>query len=129
MKNYILILVLAILFVSCKKEEKQVEPVIEKALEEVVKNTVFSGDFLAVGDSAIMTVGNETYKVIINDLCKELIEKSKTFQNTEYDFVNVVVKGEVSDNPNTNEWKKIIQISSIESVSKSKTEENITVVK
>lgn len=111
MKNLLVIFLVAISLVSCKEYPE------------------YSGDFLAVDGSAIFTIGNETYKVEMNDLCKELITKSKAFQKSPYDFVNVQVKGEISDNPNANEWKKIITISAIENVSKSETEENITVVK
>lgn len=129
MKKYILILVLAISFVSCKKEKQ--EGVVDKGdtVEKVNTEAVYSGDFLAVDNSAILTMGNETIKVEMNDLCKELIDKSKAFQKTAYDFVNVKVKGTISDNPNANEWKKVIRISAIEHVTKSKTEDNITVVK
>ncbi|MFD0964413.1 hypothetical protein [Pseudofulvibacter geojedonensis] len=129
MKQVLVILIALIGFVSCKKEAK-VETQEINAEAKIEKPTpIYTGDFLAVDGSAIITMGNETYKVIMNDACKELIEKSKTFQKEPFDFVKISVKGDIADNPNENEWKKTLTITSIENVSKSTTEENITIVK
>lgn len=127
MKNIVIVFIIVLGFISCKKEGENPEVKVDAKVEKAAP--IFTGEFLEADGSAILQVGNETYKVVMNDACKELVEKSKAFKNDQYDFVKVSVKGEVSDNPNTNEWKKMIKISSVESVSKSTSKENITVVK
>jgi hypothetical protein len=122
MKKLFLLLALSIVFYSCKHseensmEENSTVPVTEKI--EAQKENLYQGDFIFVADAAVLKGKDFIYGVVINDKATELAEKIKPIQETEFDMVEVVVKGTINPKPEEQEgWDELITIEEIIKVS------------
>lgn len=133
MKNVLTLLLLVLLAVSCKNDNKK-ETVVDA--EETTQETdnsqdapkllALNGEFLFDGTTGVMQIGNNMYAVKIDEKAKELIEQCKTFKENKFDFVRVAVDGIIVDNPEEG-WDKQIIVKRIINVRKSNAEKNITI--
>ncbi len=122
MKKITLLLVLSIVLFSCKNSEEKSDvkntdiDVSEKI--NATKDILYQGDFIYVADAAVLKGGNFIYGVALNDMASELAKQVKPIQESEFDMVEVIVKGTVAPKPEGQEgWDEIITITEIVSVS------------
>ncbi|MFD0863388.1 hypothetical protein ACFQ1M_14330 [Sungkyunkwania multivorans] len=126
MKNTLLILTMLLSVVSCKNEAKQDR--VEESIEENL--TTISGEFLYMGESAVLSTGKEVYKVTIDEKMKELDASVKTFKKSEIDFVPVTIKGIITPKEKDAEgWPFEVTIKEVVSVSPPSEENNTITIK
>jgi len=122
MKKILFIIAISIVTFSCKNTEEKTE---EKSQDTVTteKNVVtmdvlYQGDFIYVADAAVLKGKNFIYGVALNDMATELAKQVKPIQESEFDMVEVTVKGTIAPKPEEQEgWDEIITITEIVKVS------------
>lgn len=122
MKHLLLFVLIAIVFISCKNQdattENAVPEVVVKTEPIIIDNkTTFKGEFIFASDAAVLTTKSEMYAVRIDDKMHELESLAQPLKKSEYDMVNVILKGELIPNPlkvETGEgWDQMIIIEDI----------------
>lgn len=133
MKNVLTLLLLVLLAVSCKNDNKKEDVVNTEETtqetdnsQEAPKLLALNGEFLFDGSTGVMQIGNNMFAVKIDEKAKELIEQCKAFKENKFDFVRVAVDGIIVDNPEEG-WDKQIIVKRILNVRKSNAEKNITI--
>jgi len=119
MKRLLVLCLIAITTIACKNQEnpsnvvdtqQTTTPIIED------KNT-FKGEFIYLEDAAVLTTRNEIYAVQIDEMMNELNELAIPLKKTDFDMVNVIIKGEIIPNPLNQEtgdgWKEMVVIKEI----------------
>jgi hypothetical protein len=113
------LLFLLILATSCKDQET-----IGDNNSNTADEVSFKGDYIHIGDAAVLSTEDEIYAVRIDDKSGKLDEKGKQFMKTPYDMVQVVITGELIPNPRKAEtgegWDQMIVIDKIIEVRKAK---------
>lgn len=122
MKNLILISILLLLVVGCKNiSDSSTQPQEEQLVE--VEKDVYTGEFIFLSDAAVLTTKEEIFAVQIDEKMHELQELAQPLKKSDFDMVNVVVKGEVVPNPmrvETGEgWEQMLIIKEIKEVTPS----------
>jgi hypothetical protein len=122
MKNLILISMLLLLVVGCKNiSDSSIQPQEEQLVE--VEKDVYTGEFIFLSDAAVLTTKEEIFAVQIDEKMHELQELAQPLKKSDFDMVNVVVKGEVVPNPmrvETGEgWEQMLIIKEIKEVTPS----------
>jgi len=122
MKKIIAILILSITFYSCKNSEEKTEEksadIEIKAQENAAGDVLYKGDFIYIADAAVLKGNDFIYGVTIDDMATELAKQVKPIQESEFDMVEVVVKGTVKPKPKGQEgWDEILTIKEIVRVS------------
>lgn len=120
MKKIIVILILSITLYSCKNSEEKTE---EKSADiEINSETIdvsYRGDFIYIADAAVLKGNNFIYGVTIDDMATELAKLVEPVKETDFDMVEVVVKGIINPKPEGQEgWDEILTIKEIVMVSK-----------
>ena len=123
MKKKIVILILSIVLFSCKNSEEKTEG--KSADTEINSESsensdiLYRGDFIYIADAAVLKGNNFIYGVTIDDMATELAKQVKPIQESEFDMVEVVVKGIINPKPEGQEgWSEILTIKEIVMVSK-----------
>jgi hypothetical protein len=134
MKKMFLLIVLSIGIISCKNtEEKQAESVDASVVDDaavVADESMDShrGDFLFMGDAAVLKGENFIYGVTINEMSKELAKQVETIKEDEFTMVPVFVKGFVKTKPiGADGWDEILTITEILNVSLIPAKEDIKI--
>lgn len=104
MKNFIIISCILLVFISCKKEQKQDD------------SKVIKGEFILIEDAAVLKGENFIYGVIVDELTLELAKKVKPLKREEFDMVPVEIKGIITPNPKEG-WDELVEIKEIIGVS------------
>ena len=121
-KSSILVLCCAIAFMvfGCKsdKSSEEKKPQIKDSL--VVKNEfqTLKGEFIHVDTAAVLRVGNNLYGVKMDQIAASVIKKAESIKTDDYDVINVVVKAEINPNPETEGWKEIVTIKTLDKIYK-----------
>ncbi|MBT8304719.1 MAG: hypothetical protein KJP09_09645 [Bacteroidia bacterium] len=107
MKKTLLLAVMVISILACKKEAKK-ESVANEASKSVPLETKtgvqsLKGEFIYYSDAAVLQTPSEVYGVIIDSMMHVLNDKVKAYKNEDTDMVPVSVKGEVSEKDPTEE--------------------------
>ncbi len=122
MKKLLVILTLSIVLFSCKNSEEKTaleNPEVEiTENNNATKDVLYKGDFIYIADAAVLKGSNFIYGVTLDDMATELAKQVKPVQETEFDMVEVIVKGTISPKPEGQEgWDEIITIKEIVKVS------------
>lgn len=122
MKKLLVILTLSIVLFSCKNSEEKTaleNPEVEiTENNNATKDVLYKGDFIYIADAAVLKGSNFIYGVTLDDMAAELAKQVKPVQETEFDMVEVIVKGTISPKPEGQEgWDEIITIKEIVQVS------------
>ena len=120
MKRLLVLCFIVITTIACKNQENSSNVVEGENAESAViiddKNT-FKGEFIYLKDAAVLTTRNEIYAVQIDEMMNELNELAIPLKKTDFDMVNVVIKGDIVPNPLYQEtgdgWKEMIIIKEI----------------
>ncbi len=106
MRTILSIILIAMVAVSCKNQEtttpeqEATTPVVEKKEPIIIDNvTTFKGEFIYSVDAAVLTTKNDMYAVRIDEKMQELQELALPLKKSQYDMVNVILKGELVPNP------------------------------
>ena len=111
MKQLLLIFALSAAIISCKNSE-------EKTAEDTSDMPSYTGEFIYLEDAAVLKGDTFIYGVTLDDKASELAKKVAPVQSSEFDMVEVVVKGVVGPKPDgTDGWDEFITIKEIVSVS------------
>lgn len=85
----------------------------------------YKGDYIHLGDAAVISTEDEIYAIQIDDKIQELDERAKEFMRTPYDMVQIIVTGELKPNPRKQEtgdgWDQMLVIDKIIEVRKATT--------
>lgn len=113
--------------VSCKENTKETigadSP--EKTAKQSDGLTLLKGDFLYIADAAVLQTHREVYGVIIDEKMEELNEQAKLLKDTEFDWVKVEIRGEISQKPEKEEgWDNRVAIKEILNVTKGENSNN-----
>jgi len=122
MKNILFIIAITLVTFSCKNSEEKTDLKTPDAVStdsnNATRDILYQGDFIYVADAAVLKGRNFIYGVALNDMATELAKQVKPVQETEFDMVEVVVKGTIAPKPEGQEgWDEIITITEIVKVS------------
>lgn len=114
---------LSIVFFSCKNSEEKTE---KKTADTEINSesnetgdTIYRGDFIYISDAAVLKGSNFIYGITIDDMATELSKQVEPVKETEFDMVEVAVKGIITPKPEGQEgWDEILTIKEIVMVSK-----------
>lgn len=118
MKRILILCLIAITIIACKNQDKPVDVEVAAPTTTVDQDKdIYKGEFIYMADAAVLTTRNEIYAVKIDEKMHELNEFAVPLKKTDFDMVNVVIKGEIVPNPffvETGEgWKKMMIIKDI----------------
>lgn len=122
MKKILFLIAITLITFSCKNSEEKTDVKTQDAVSTESNNAtmdvLYQGDFIYLADAAVLKGNNFIYGVAINDLATELAKQVKPIQETEFDMVEVIVKGTITSKPEEQEgWEEIITITEIVQVS------------
>ncbi|MCG2418093.1 hypothetical protein K8089_03590 [Aequorivita sp. F47161] len=130
MKKIFLMLMLSAAVFSCKNSEEKDKTTEEITTEEAATNAdnfnAFKGDYIDSNGAVVLMGTNFIYGVKRNDISDQLSKQVAAVKENDFDMVNVVVRGTVSKNTDTDsEWEEVITINEILRVSDKPSEADI----
>ncbi len=127
MKKIILIIV-AILAFSCKKEAVNIPEIVKTIKNKEFK--IIEGEFLYYADAAILKTKKQVYGVIIDVKMHELANKVSPLKKEHTDMVQVIIKGKiVPKNTEKEGWPFNIIIKEIIEIKQVVIDDNIVIKK
>jgi hypothetical protein len=127
-KKLILIIVLLTLGVACDNEP-EIKP--EMKTEATEKDSIqnYQGNFISVGNEAVLKGENFVYQVKMDSMTNILMETIKNYQLDDKNIIPIEVKGKVTDNRVKTGYSKVIEISEIIEIFARKQSENSEIKK
>ena len=118
MKKILLFILISIITFSCKNNAEKSSKKVDKSdtAAEIVnpKDKIYSGDFIYLGDAAVLKGNKFIYGVTLDEMATELADKVKSIKESDFDMVPVAVKGSINQKPEGVEgWDEIITITEI----------------
>lgn len=139
MKKLFLLLTLSLIIFSCNNtEEKSDKTDIEKYGPAKMVNPnmaaagatmpIIRGEFVYVGDAAVLKGSDYIYGVVLDTLAMELAERVRPVKRDEFDMVKVAVKGVVTKKEAGSEgWDEKITIKEIVYVASEPSEADVKI--
>ena len=115
MKKTLLLAVMVISILACKKEAKNQSEAVEVS-ESATLGTktgvqTLKGEFIYYSDAAVLQTPSEVYGVVIDSMMHVLQDQVKTYKNEDTDMVPVAIKGAVSEkDPKEEGWPYRIKV-------------------
>ncbi len=126
MKKIILLLMLSIVAFSCKNSEEKNKESEEMTVENTENLKAYSGDYIDSNGALVLLGTNFIYGVKHNEMSDQLSKRVAAVKKNDFDMVNVIVRGTVSKNTDTDsEWEEVITIEEIMRVSDKPSEVDI----
>ena len=118
MKKILFFILISIITFSCKNNTEKSSKKVDKSdtSDEIVnpKDKIYSGDFIYLGDAAVLKGNKFIYGVTLDEMATELADKVKSVKESDFDMVPVAVKGSINRKPEGVEgWDEIITITEI----------------
>ena len=118
MKKILLFILISIITFSCKNNAEKSSKKVDKSdtAAEIVnpKDKIYRGDFIYLGDAAVLKGNKFIYGVTLDEMATELADKVKSVKESDFDMVPVAVKGSINRKPEGVEgWDEIITITEI----------------
>ena len=118
MKKILFFILISIITFSCKNNTEKSSKKVDKSdtSVEIVnpKDKIYSGDFIYLGDAAVLKGNKFIYGVTLDEMATELADKVKSVKESDFDMVPVAVKGSINRKPEGLEgWDEIITITEI----------------
>ena len=118
MKKILFFILISIITFSCKNNTEKSSKKVDKSdtSDEIVnpKDKIYSGDFIYLGDAAVLKGNKFIYGVTLDEMATELADKVKSVKESDFDMVPVAVKGIINRKPEGVEgWDEIITITEI----------------
>ncbi|WP_417196655.1 hypothetical protein [Bizionia sp.] len=135
MKKLATLLIISIVFISCKNDSKTAETTIEtESIDMDSPNrtkkqsdglTLLKGEFVYYSDAAVLQTHREVYGVIMDDKMMELNKMAEAYKKEPTDYATVSIRGKIVPKPENEEgWPFRVEIKEILSVSASNPETN-----
>ncbi|MBT8256533.1 MAG: hypothetical protein KJO23_08335 [Bacteroidia bacterium] len=132
---FLFVLAFAVTMVSCKNsEEKSEASENDPALTEQADPgsfPMYQGEFIFLEEGAVLKGSNFIYGVVIDAKARQLAAQVEPVKKDAFDMVAVVVRGEVSKNPDVKNpgegWEELITIKEILAVSDKPAEADIKI--
>jgi|GEM_PF-1246294 len=104
MRHLFSFILIAVVFISCKNQDTSTDNTVPEIVEKkqpisIDNKTTFKGEFIYAVDAAVLTTKSDMYAVRIDDKMHELQELAQPLKRSEYDMVNVILKGKLVPNP------------------------------
>ena len=126
----ILVLIALIIAVSACKESGEKEKDSKLLTTENSNLAVFKGEFIYVGDAAVLKGKDFIYGVTVDEKMKELAAKVTPIKKDDFDMVAVVVTGTLKDKEaNAEGWDQILTIVDIVQVSENPAKADVKIEK
>ncbi len=129
MKQIILMLMLSAAIISCKNSEEKNMDAEQTTTEEATNADnlkAFKGDYIDSNGALVLMGNNFIYGVKRNEISDQLSKQVAAVKTNDYDMVNVVVRGIISENNDSDsEWEEVITIKEILRVSDKPSEADI----
>jgi hypothetical protein len=115
MKKIIFLLLISLVFTSCKEDKvTKTETSVENTNDGF---TLLEGNFVYYEDAAVLQTPTSIFGVILNENTMQLAKEAKAFQKEATDMVKVRIKGLIEKKPEDTEgWDYNINIKKIISV-------------
>lgn len=127
MKKLSTLLLLTILMIGCKNEEKKKTNIEDQ--ENKNEAVQMTGNFIYYADAAVFQTKSELYGVVDNEQTMDLIVQAEPLKNEPTDEVVATLKVKVTKKPENEEgWENRIEIIEIIKVSKANQNDN-TIIK
>lgn len=123
MKKLIFIIVILALGVACENEP-ELKPEVKAEVAENDSIQKYQGNFISVGNEAVLKGENFVYQVKMDSMANLLKESLKEYQLDDKNIVPVEVKGKVIDNKVKTGYSKLIEIREIVEIFARKRSEN-----
>lgn len=135
MKKLAILLMISIVFMSCKNDSKTEETTTEtEAIDMDSPNrtskqndglTLLNGEFVYYENAAVLQTHREVYGVVLDDKMMELNNMAEAYKKEPTDYATVSIRGKVVPKPENEEgWPFRVEIKEILSVSASNPETN-----
>tara|TARA_R110002012_G_scaffold312248_1_gene522550 strand:- start:104380 stop:104811 length:432 start_codon:yes stop_codon:yes gene_type:complete len=135
MKKLTILLMISIVFMSCKNDSKTEETTTEtEAIDMDSPNrtskqndglTLLNGEFVYYENAAVLQTHREVYGVVLDDKMMELNNMAEAYKKEPTDYATVSIRGKVVPKPENEEgWPFRVEIKEILSVSASNPETN-----
>lgn len=135
MKKLATLLMIAVVFTSCKNDSKTEETTTKtEAFDMDSPNrtdkqsdglTLLKGEFVYYGDAAVLQTHREVYGVVLDEKMTELNKMAQAYKKEPTDYATVSIRGKIIPKPENEEgWPFRIEIKEILSVSASNPETN-----
>ena len=128
MKKIIFIIAILAVGVSCENEP-EIKPEIKAEATEKDSIHNYQGNFISVGNDAVLKGENFVYQVKMDSMTNTLKETMKEYQLEDINIVPVEVKGKVIDNKVKTGYSKVIEIREIVEIFARKQSENTEIKK
>lgn len=112
MKKLIFLVTLFLVIISCDNE-KDAAPKPEVELTAADSIQEYSGNFISVGNKAVLKGDKFIFEVKMDSLSKSLKEISAEYKLKDPNVIPVEVKGKVTDNPVNSGYSQVIEIKEI----------------
>jgi hypothetical protein len=132
MKKTILLVLVFLVFTSCKNDSKSNTNNEAVSVDDVKKTskqndglTLLKGDFIYFADAAVLQTHREVYGVIIDKKMHELNDQIQKYKVAVTDMVPVEIRGKIIPKPEDEEgWHFRVEIKEILKVSKPNPQDN-----
>ena len=112
MKKFLLLISVLLFAVGCENEqEKQPEMEVAEKVEDSIQ--VYQGNFIAVGNSAVLKGDKFVYQVKMDSMATILTDSLVSYKSNENSIVPIKVKGQVKDNKQATGYSKEIEITEV----------------
>lgn len=128
MKKLILVIVILTLGVACDNEP-EIRPDIKTEATEKDSIQNYQGNFISVGNEAVLKGENFVYQVKMDSMTNILKETIKNYQLDDKNIIPIEVKGKVTDNKVKTGYSKVIEIREIVEIFARKQSENSEIKK
>jgi len=121
---------MAFMVFGCKsdKSSEEKKPQINDSLSVKDEYQTLKGEFIHVDTAAVLRVDNNLYGVKMDEVAKSVIEKAESIKTDDYDVINVIVKAEINPNPETEGWKEIVTIKTLDKIYKPEQKQEVKVL-
>lgn len=128
MKKFIFIIAILAVGIACENEP-EIKPVIKAEATEKDSIQNYQGNFISVGNEAVLKGENFVYQVKMDSMTNILKETMKNYQLTDKNIIPVEVKGKVTDNKVRTGYSQVIEIREIVEIFAKKESENTEIKK
>jgi len=113
MKKFLLLVIIILFaFVACDNEPEK-QPEMESTEKVVDSIQVYVGDFISVGETAVLKGDKFVYQVKMDSVVLKLKDSLNSFKKGENSIIPIKIKGQVKDNIQAKGYSKVIEITEV----------------
>lgn len=112
MKKFLLLISVILFAVGCDNEPEK-QPEMEIAEKVVDSIQVYQGNFISVGNSAVLKGDKFVFQVKMDSVAIKLKDSLSVFKKDENSIIPIKVKGQIKDNIQATGFSKEIEITEV----------------